>query len=75
MILNYFIENNIRTLVASGREEMASQLGSAEVNLVIPIFGSVTRTVWICCGRSGPAPTYRSSLLVIGATTSIASWA
>jgi two-component system, OmpR family, response regulator len=35
MILNYFIENNIRTLVASGREEMASQLGSAEVNLVI----------------------------------------
>jgi DNA-binding response OmpR family regulator len=35
MILNYFIENNIRTLVASGREEMASQLGSAEVNLVV----------------------------------------
>src|ERR1700719_1378328 len=35
MILNYFTENNIRTLVASGREEMASQLGSAEVNLVI----------------------------------------
>ena len=35
MILNYFVENNIRTLVASGREEMASQLGSTEVNLVI----------------------------------------
>ena len=35
MILNYFMENNIRTLVASGREEMASQLGSTEVNLVI----------------------------------------
>jgi two-component system, OmpR family, response regulator len=35
MILNYFIENNIRTLVASGREEMVSQLGSTEVNLVI----------------------------------------
>jgi DNA-binding response OmpR family regulator len=35
MILNYFTENNIRTLVASGRQGMASQLGSAEVNLVI----------------------------------------
>jgi two-component system, OmpR family, response regulator len=35
MILNYFVENNIRTLVASGREEMVSQLGSSEVNLVI----------------------------------------
>jgi len=35
MILNYFMENNIRTLVASGREEMTSQLGSTEVNLVI----------------------------------------
>jgi DNA-binding response OmpR family regulator len=35
MILNYFVENNIRTLVASGREEMVSQLGSTEVNLVI----------------------------------------
>jgi DNA-binding response OmpR family regulator len=35
MILNYFTENNIRTLVASGRQEMASQLGSTEVNLVI----------------------------------------
>src|SRR5260370_18278693 len=35
MILNYFLENNIRTLVASGREEMVRQLGSTEVNLVI----------------------------------------
>jgi len=35
MILNYFSENNIRTLVASGREEMTSQLGSGEVDLVI----------------------------------------
>ena len=35
MILNYFAENNIRTLVASGRQEMVRQLGSTEVNLVI----------------------------------------
>lgn len=35
MILNYFTENNVRTLVASGRDEMVRQLGSAEVNLVI----------------------------------------
>ena len=35
MIINYFMENNIRTLVASGREEMVSQLGSSEVNLVV----------------------------------------
>jgi two-component system OmpR family response regulator len=35
MILDYFMENNIRTLVASGRQEMIRQLGSAEVNLVI----------------------------------------
>jgi len=35
MILNYFAENNIRTLVASGRQEMVRQLGSAEVTLVI----------------------------------------
>jgi two-component system, OmpR family, response regulator len=35
MIVNYFAENNIRTLVASGRQEMARQLGAAEVNLVI----------------------------------------
>jgi two-component system OmpR family response regulator len=35
MILNYFTENNIRTLVASDRQEMASQLDSTEVNLVI----------------------------------------
>jgi two-component system OmpR family response regulator len=35
MILAYFGENNIRTLVASGRHEMVSQLGSAEVKLVI----------------------------------------
>jgi len=30
MILNYFGENNIRTRVASGRQEMARQLGSTE---------------------------------------------
>jgi DNA-binding NtrC family response regulator len=35
MILNYFMENNIRTLVAAGRQEMARQLDSSEVNLVI----------------------------------------
>ena len=35
MILAYFEENNIRTLVASGRQEMVNQLGSAEVRLVI----------------------------------------
>lgn len=35
MILAYFAENNIRTLVASGRQEMVNQLGSAEVRLVI----------------------------------------
>jgi two-component system OmpR family response regulator len=35
MIANYFGENNIRTLLASGRQEMARQLGAAEVNLVI----------------------------------------
>jgi two-component system, OmpR family, response regulator len=35
MILSYFGENNIRTLVASGREEMLRQLDDAAVNLVI----------------------------------------
>jgi two-component system OmpR family response regulator len=35
MIVGYFAENNIRTLVASGRQEMVRQLGIAEVNLVI----------------------------------------
>ena len=35
MILNYFAENSIRTLVASGRLEMVRQLASNEVNLVI----------------------------------------
>src|SRR3984957_6990513 len=35
MILNYFGENNIRTLVANNRQEMADQLGNTEVNLVI----------------------------------------
>ena len=35
MILSYFGENNIRTLLASGREEMARQLNDAVVNLVI----------------------------------------
>ncbi|MEH2613047.1 response regulator [Bradyrhizobium sp. AZCC 1693] len=35
MILNYFGENNIRTLLASRRQEMVDQLGDTEVNLVI----------------------------------------
>jgi len=35
MILNYFSDNNIRTLAASTRQEMAQQLGGAEVNLVV----------------------------------------
>jgi len=35
MILSYFEENNIRTVVASGREEMLRQLEDAVVNLVI----------------------------------------
>jgi DNA-binding response OmpR family regulator len=35
MILDYFGENNIRTLVASGRREMVDQLASSKVNLVI----------------------------------------
>jgi two-component system OmpR family response regulator len=35
MILNYFGENHIRTLVAHSRQEMVSQLGSSEVSLVI----------------------------------------
>jgi two-component system, OmpR family, response regulator len=35
MILDYFVENNIRALAASGRREMVGQLGSGEVNLVI----------------------------------------
>src|SRR5262245_64048355 len=35
MILNYFVENNIRTLMACGRQDMVDQLGSTEVNLVI----------------------------------------
>jgi two-component system, OmpR family, response regulator len=35
MIVSYFGENNIRALVASGREEMLCQLDDAAVNLVI----------------------------------------
>src|SRR5260370_20147453 len=35
MILNYFVENNIRTLVASNGEEMVGPLAGAEVNLII----------------------------------------
>ena len=35
MILDYFVDNNIRTLVASDRREMVSKLGSTEVNLVV----------------------------------------
>ncbi len=35
MVLDYFVENNIRVLLASNRQEMADQLGSTEVNLAI----------------------------------------
>jgi two-component system OmpR family response regulator len=35
MILDYFVENNIRALVASNRREMVRQLESSKVNLVI----------------------------------------
>src|SRR4249919_2822349 len=35
MILNYFGENNIRTLLACGRQDMVDQLGNSEVHLVI----------------------------------------
>ena len=35
MILNYFAENGVRTLVTSGRQEMVHQLGGNEVSLVI----------------------------------------
>jgi DNA-binding response OmpR family regulator len=35
MILNYFLENNILTLVASGRQEMVRHLDSTLVSLVI----------------------------------------
>jgi DNA-binding response OmpR family regulator len=35
MILNYFAENNIHTLVACNRQEMVDRLGDGEVNLVI----------------------------------------
>src|SRR5215470_11546670 len=35
MILSYFGENNIRTLLASDRAGMLRQLGDTEVNLVI----------------------------------------
>ena len=35
MILDYFVDNNIRTLLASGRKEMLRQLSAQEVNVVI----------------------------------------
>src|SRR5215471_7936173 len=35
MILNYFAENNIRTLLANNRQEMIDRLSETEVNLVI----------------------------------------
>ena len=35
MILDYFADNNIRTLPASGREEMVRQLAAHEVSVVI----------------------------------------
>ena len=40
MILNYFGENNIRTLVACGRQEMVGQLGSTETAATILIVSS-----------------------------------
>jgi two-component system, OmpR family, response regulator len=35
MILDYFVDNNIQTLLASGRDEMVRQLSEHEVNVVI----------------------------------------
>ena len=35
MVLNYFAENNIRTVVAANRQEMVDRLGGTRVNLVI----------------------------------------
>jgi CheY-like chemotaxis protein len=35
MILDYFVDNNIQTLLASGREEMLRQLSARKVNVVI----------------------------------------
>lgn len=35
MIFDYFVNNNIQTLLASGREEMLRQLSAQEVNVVI----------------------------------------
>jgi two-component system, OmpR family, response regulator len=35
MVLDYFVDNNIQTLLASGREEMLRQLSTQEVNVVI----------------------------------------
>ena len=35
MILDYFADNNIQTLLASGREQMLSQLSGQEVDVVI----------------------------------------
>jgi DNA-binding response OmpR family regulator len=35
MVLDYFAENGIRTLLAASRQEMANQLGGSEVDLVI----------------------------------------
>jgi len=35
MILDYFVDNNIRTLLASGRQEMVDQLAANEVDVVI----------------------------------------
>ena len=35
MILDYFVDNNIQTRLASGREQMLSQLSAQEVDVVI----------------------------------------
>ena len=51
MILHYFVDNNIRTLLAAGRQEMVDQLGAHEVDVVILHFGSASRTVSTCCGK------------------------
>ena len=74
MILDYFAENNIRTLLACGRQDMVGQLGSTEVNLVILDLRLGQEDDLICYGRSGRALTCRSSsLLVTAATISIVS--
>jgi DNA-binding response OmpR family regulator len=74
MILNYFGENNIRTLMACGRQDMVSQLDSTEVNLVILDLRLGQEDGLDLLRESGRTPTCQSSSsLVTAATTSIAS--